>query len=275
MTRTSDSHLSLTAAFPVRYAASLPVPRIQPYLDVPGTESFFCGGPMRNPHCTTQALFKRCDVIKGSASSSPRRSFLFPSKSSIREAPSYRPPSGTGEVRILWDSCNVNRSNHCTLRVHVKGGEITHVETDNTGDERYGMQQIRACPLDRSMRQRIHAEQRIPYPLYRVATGWKEVRAHQMGGSLRGDRTGAARNHRHLRQRGRPSELRHGCDRQYHRQKSASGRYARCPAHESCRRLQTVVRVAAANGTFPTARRSLPPLRKKMTKCDFCRDYLE
>ena len=52
---------------------------------------------MRNPHCTTQALFKRCDGIKGGASSSPRRSFLFPSKSSIREAPPYRPPSGTGE----------------------------------------------------------------------------------------------------------------------------------------------------------------------------------
>lgn len=206
MTRTSGSHLSLTAAFPVRYAASLPVPRIQPYLDVPGTESFFCGGPMRNPHCTTQTLFKRCDGIKGDASSSPRRSFLFPSKSSIREAPPYRPPSGTGEERILWDSCNVNRSNHCALRVYVKDGVNTHVETGNTGDERYGIQQIRACPLDRSMRQRIHAEQRIPYPLYRVATGWKEVRAHQRGGTLRGDRTGAARNHRHLRQRGRPSE---------------------------------------------------------------------
>lgn len=95
MTRTSDSHLSLTTAFPVRYAASLPVPRIQP--DVPGTESFFCGGPMRNPHCTTQALFKRCDVIKGGASSSPRRSFLFPSKSSIREAPPYRPHQEPGK----------------------------------------------------------------------------------------------------------------------------------------------------------------------------------
>ena len=165
---------------------------------------------MRNPHCTTQTLFKRCDGIKGDASSSPRRSFLFPSKSSIREAPPYRPPSGTGEERILWDSCNVNRSNHCALRVHVKDGVNTHVETGNTGDERYGIQQIRACPLDRSMRQRIHAEQRIPYPLYRVATGWKEVRAHQRGGTLRGDRTGAARNHRHLRQRGRPSEYGRG-----------------------------------------------------------------
>lgn len=130
---------------------------------------------MRNPHCTTQALFKRCDGIKGGASSSPRRSFLFPSKSSIREAPPYRPPSGTGEVRILWDSYSVNCGSRCALRVHVKGGEITHMETDNTGDERYGMQQIRAYPLGRSMRQRIHAEQRIPYPLYRVTTGGKQV----------------------------------------------------------------------------------------------------
>lgn len=193
-----------------------------------------------------------------------------------RTAPHQEPGTGTGEVRILWDSYSVNCGSRCALRVHVKGGEITHMETDNTGDERYGMQQIRAYPLGRSMRQRIHAEQRIPYPLYRVTTGGKQVQAHQMGGTLRGNRTEAARHHRHLWQRGRPSELRHGCDRQYHRQKSASGRYARCPAHESCRRFQSVVRVAAAaNGTFPTARRSLPPMRKKMTKCDFCRDYLE
>ena len=74
-------------------------------------------------------------------------------------------------MRILWDSCTVNCGSRCALRVHVKDGVITHVETDNNGDERYGMQQIRACPLGRSMRQRIHAEQRIPYPLCRVATG--------------------------------------------------------------------------------------------------------
>lgn len=238
----------------------------------PFSAESLCGTPIvPRRRCSNGATESRAAL-----SSSPRRSFLFPSKSSIREAPPYRPPSGTGEVRILWDSYSVNCGSRCALRVHVKGGEITHMETDNTGDERYGMQQIRAYPLGRSMRQRIHAEQRIPYPLYRVTTGGKQVQAHQMGGTLRGNRTEAARHHRHLWQRGRPSELRHGCDRQYHRQKSASGRYARCPAHESCRRFQSVVRVAAAaNGTFPTARRSLPPMRKKMTKCDFCRDYLE
>ena len=231
---------------------------------------------MRNPHCTTQALFKRCDVIKDGAVVLASAFFPFSIEILNTGSAAVPPPSRTGEVRILWDSCNVNCGSRCALRVPVKGGEITHMETDNTGDERYGMQQIRACQIDRFMRQRIHAEQRIPYPLYRVATGGKQVRAHQMGGSLRGNRTGAARHHRHLRQRGRPSELRHGCDRQYHRQKTASGRYARCPAHESCRRLQTVMRVAAAaNGTFPTARRSLPPMREEMTKCDFCRDYLE
>ena len=32
---------------------------------------------------------------------------------------------------------------------------------------------------------------------------------------------------------------------------------------------------AAAKGIFPTARRSLPPMREEMTKCDFCRDYLD
>ncbi len=70
--------------------------------------------------------------------------------------------------KIFWNSCNVNCGSRCALRVHVKDGLITRIETDNTGDDAYGTQQLRACPRGRSMRQRIYAEERIPYPLKRV-----------------------------------------------------------------------------------------------------------
>lgn len=77
------------------------------------------------------------------------------------------PQGSTGE-KICWNSCNVNCGSRCALRVHVKDGVITQVETDNTGDDAYGQQQLRACPRGRSMRQRVYAKERIPYPMRRV-----------------------------------------------------------------------------------------------------------
>lgn len=70
--------------------------------------------------------------------------------------------------KILWNSCNVNCGSRCALRVHVKDGIITRVETDNTGNDEYGLHQLRACPRGRSMRQRVYAKERIPYPMRRV-----------------------------------------------------------------------------------------------------------
>lgn len=151
---------------------------------------------MRKPHCTEQALLKRRDVIKGGAV--VLASAFFPFSIEILNAGSAvaapPAPSGTGEERILWNSCNVNCGSRCALRVHVKDGVITRVETDNTGDDRYGMQQLRACPRGRSMRQRIYAEQRIPYPLRRVGNrgegkferiSWEEA-FKEIGQRLRG-----------------------------------------------------------------------------------------
>lgn len=69
---------------------------------------------------------------------------------------------------IHWNSCNVNCGSRCALRLHVRDGVITRVETDNTGNDEYGLQQLRACPRGRSMRQRVYAKERIPYPLRRV-----------------------------------------------------------------------------------------------------------
>lgn len=127
---------------------------------------------MRKPHCTEQALLKRRDVIKGGAV--VLASAFFPFSIEILNAGSAvaapPAPSGTGEERILWNSCNVNCGSRCALRVHVKDGVITRVETDNTGDDRYGMQQLRACPRGRSMRQRIYPNSASPIPCAEWAT---------------------------------------------------------------------------------------------------------
>ncbi len=69
---------------------------------------------------------------------------------------------------IYWNSCNVNCGSRCALRVHVKDGKMTQIETDNTGNDDYGMHQLRACPRGRAMRQRVYAQERIPYPMRRV-----------------------------------------------------------------------------------------------------------
>lgn len=77
-------------------------------------------------------------------------------------------PEPDGKEKIFWNSCNVNCGSRCALRLHVKDNLITRVETDDTGDDAYGHQQLRACLRGRSMRQRVYAKERIPYPLRRV-----------------------------------------------------------------------------------------------------------
>lgn len=141
-------------------------------------------------------VLKRRDVIKGGTA--VLASAFFPFSIQIFNAgealaePSV--PAGTGEGKILWNSCNVNCGSRCALRVHVRDGVITQIETDNTGDDQYGLQQLRACPRGRSMRQRVYAEERIPYPLRRIGKrgegkferiSWDEAFA-EIGKRLRG-----------------------------------------------------------------------------------------
>ncbi len=113
----------------------------------------------------------RRDMLKGGAV--VLASSLFPFSIEIfnvdrADAASPAPAPDTGEERVVWNSCNVNCGSRCALRLRVRGDEIVQVETDNTGDDSYGRQQLRACPRGRSMRQRIYAKERIPYPLRRV-----------------------------------------------------------------------------------------------------------
>lgn len=72
------------------------------------------------------------------------------------------------EAKVVWSSCNVNCGSRCPLRMHVLNGQIVRVETDNTGGDDLGSQQIRACPRGRSIRQRIYNPDRLKYPMKRV-----------------------------------------------------------------------------------------------------------
>jgi Tat-targeted selenate reductase subunit YnfE len=50
----------------------------------------------------------------------------------------------------------------------VRDDEVVYVETDNTGDDRYGDHQVRACLRGRSIRRRINHPDRLNYPMKRV-----------------------------------------------------------------------------------------------------------
>lgn len=70
--------------------------------------------------------------------------------------------TGQGEM-VLTTMCASHCGGNCLLKVHVKEGVITRVETDD-GDE----PQLRACQRGRALRQRVYAANRILHPLKRV-----------------------------------------------------------------------------------------------------------
>ncbi len=74
-----------------------------------------------------------------------------------------------GDERIVWTHCHVNCGGACVLQCHVRDGEIAYVESDNTGDPSFGGFQARACLRGRSIRRWINGDDRLNYPLRRVA----------------------------------------------------------------------------------------------------------
>ena len=64
---------------------------------------------------------------------------------------------------VIPTTCASHCGGTCILRVHVKDGVITRIETDN-GEE----PQLRACLRGRAYRQRVYAKDRLLYPLKRV-----------------------------------------------------------------------------------------------------------
>lgn len=82
------------------------------------------------------------------------------------------PPTGADTAKskkLVWSSCTVNCHSRCPLRMHVQDGVITHVETDNLGDDIYdNFHQVRACARGRSMRRRVYNPDRLKFPMKRV-----------------------------------------------------------------------------------------------------------
>ena len=65
--------------------------------------------------------------------------------------------------RVVLATCNSHCGGACLLKVSVKDGRITHIETDD-GEE----PQLRACLKGRAYRMRVYAPDRLLYPLKRV-----------------------------------------------------------------------------------------------------------
>ncbi len=72
------------------------------------------------------------------------------------------------EDKVVWGACSVNCGSRCALRLHVRNDTVVQVETDNTGLDRYGDHQVRACLRGRSIRRRINHPDRLNYPMKRV-----------------------------------------------------------------------------------------------------------
>ena len=66
------------------------------------------------------------------------------------------------EKEVL-SSCPHDCGGRCVLKLHVKDGVITRIESD-TGEE----PQLRACARGRAYRQRVYAPDRLKYPMKRV-----------------------------------------------------------------------------------------------------------
>ena len=69
----------------------------------------------------------------------------------------------TDSEKIIPTGCAHDCGGRCVLRVHVKEGRITRVESD-TGDS----PQLRACLRGRAYRQRFYAPDRLKFPLRRT-----------------------------------------------------------------------------------------------------------
>ena len=75
------------------------------------------------------------------------------------------------KTETKWSACMVNCGSRCALQVHTKDGVITHIESDNRGDDsEFGKHQMRACLRGRSIRRRVYNPDRLRYPMKRVGT---------------------------------------------------------------------------------------------------------
>ncbi len=67
------------------------------------------------------------------------------------------------EERIVMAAHNSHCGGCCLLKVHVKDGVITRIDTDDGEESQY-----RTCTKGRAYRQRVYALDRLKYPMKRV-----------------------------------------------------------------------------------------------------------
>jgi anaerobic dimethyl sulfoxide reductase subunit A len=68
-----------------------------------------------------------------------------------------------GAEEVVATTCSPHCGGSCLLKIHVKDGVITRIETDD-GEE----PQLRACLRGRAWRQRVYAPDRLKYPMKRI-----------------------------------------------------------------------------------------------------------
>ena len=75
----------------------------------------------------------------------------------------------TGKEKMIRVGCpSHNCGGRCLLRVHVRDGMITRIETDDRPNDTIADPQLRACIRGRSYRHRQHHKDRLKYPMKRT-----------------------------------------------------------------------------------------------------------
>ncbi len=108
--------------------------------------------------------FVKWSAVAGGATAAAGAGLSF----GLRRVAQAQASAGLVPDKTVWQSCMVNCGSRCPLRVDVKDGQIVRINTDNTGDDVYGMHQVRACVRGRSIRQRVYNPDRLKVPMKRV-----------------------------------------------------------------------------------------------------------
>jgi anaerobic dimethyl sulfoxide reductase subunit A len=115
-----------------------------------------------NSKINRRGFFKWSAVAGGSIMAAGNLGSLFSAKSET-------PRQGEIETKVIRTGCpGHNCGGRCLLKVHVKDGIITRIETDDRPGDSISDPQLRACIRGRSYRKRQYNPDRLKYPLKRT-----------------------------------------------------------------------------------------------------------